>query len=384
MPARPAATDPSIQLARGRAGFEQIEPAWAALASAAPTLRFFQHPSWYRAMFEAGLVDAEEFVFVTRHAGGAAPAAVLPLQRGLSHVLGLPVRTLGLVDHPHVSLNAGLFADAATLDHWMPQLVQALHQQRELPWDLLRLDKVPERCLSTLPPDCSAQGASAYIDTRDEEAAFGPVSNSFKRELRRRTRKAEEVATLTHEVHQDPATLDAAITRWLAVEAASWKGAEGTAIQQDPRLVAFYRTLAREFGARGECVVFILRHGEHDVAAQFGLRVQRTLNLLKIGYHEAHAAYAPGNLIMERTLRWCCMQPQVDELSFVTNPPWGHLWKPRHERVVALRQFNPTPKGRLLQWALRAKHWHERRRAGRALPLAPAVAEAPGDGVLAG
>lgn len=377
---------PSVKFARAMAGFEETSAAWEALAGRARDLRFFQHPDWYRALFGAALANPDEFVFVTCHEGPQV-SGVLPLRLGTTHTLGLPVRTLSLVEHPHASLSGGLFTDNPAGERLMPGILDALQAQAVLPWDVLRLDKVPERSAlsgcapgsAKVPGDSAMQGASAYLDTRSEEAAFGPVSNSFKRELRRRSRKAEEVASLRHEVHTHPQDLDAALTRWLAIEASGWKAAEGTAIMQDARLVAFYRTLARHFGARGECVIFILRHGDVDVAGQFGLLVNGTLNLLKIAYHEAHSAYAPGNLIMERTLRWCCAQPQVNELSFVTNPPWGHLWKPQHERVFMHRFFNPSPKGRLLHLALRAKQWNERRRAARATPQVPVVA---GDGGL--
>ncbi len=380
----------SVNIARALSGFEETSAAWQALAGRARHLRFFQHPDWYRALFGAALANPDEFVFVTCHEGQHT-TGVLPLRLGTTHTLGLPVRTLSLVEHPHASLSGGLFVDNPAGERLMPGILDALHAQTALPWDVLRLDKVPERSplsasatdSAKVPGDSAVQGASAYLDTRSEEAAFGPVSNSFKRELRRRTRKAEESGPLRHEVHTAPQDLEDALTRWLAIEASGWKAAGGTAIMQDARLVAFYRTLARHFGARGECFIFILRHGDVDVAGQFGLLVNGTLNLLKIAYHEAHSAFAPGNLIMERTLRWCCEQPQVNELSFVTNPPWGHLWKPQHERVFMHRFYNPSPKGRLLHLAVRAKQWNERRRAARATPQAPTEAAGAQGGLTA-
>lgn len=390
MPAPVSVMPPSVKFALALPGFDETSAAWQALAERARHLRFFQHPDWYRALFGAALANPDEFVFVTCHEG-AQTTGVLPLRLGTTHTLGLPVRTLSLVDHPHASLCSGLFVDNLAGERLMPRILDALQTQATVSWDVLRMDKVPERsplpgCVpgsAKVPGDSAVQGASAYLDTRSEDAAFGPVSNSFKRELRRRTRKAEEVAPLHHEVHTAPQDLDAALDRWLAIEASGWKAAGGTAIMQDARLVAFYRSLARHFGARGECVIFILRHGDVDVAGQFGLVVNGTLNLLKIAYHEAHSAFAPGNLIMERTLRWCCAQPQVNELSFVTNPPWGHLWKPQHEGVFMHRFFNPTPKGRMLHLALRAKQWNERRRAARATPQVPPEAAGAQGGLTA-
>jgi CelD/BcsL family acetyltransferase involved in cellulose biosynthesis len=378
-PAQAGVAARTVQFSRARAGFDGIAAEWAALAARTRQMRFFQHPDWYGAWFSAGLADPDDFVFVTCREAGQL-AAVLPLHAGSRPMMGLPVRTLGFFEHPHATLAGALFGDGQEAAQWLPQVLQALHRQPGLSWDILRLDRVPERACA-LPPgtpglhDTSAHGLSAYLDTRGEEAALGPVSKSFKRELRRRTRIAEETAPLQHQVHSDAATLEAALDRVLAIEASGWKGVagEGTAIMLDPALRRFYHALAQAFGRRGECAIIVLKHGEADVAGQIGLLVNGTLNLLKIAYHEAHCAIAPGNLVMERTIRWCCAQPGVQELSMVTNPPWGHLWKPQHERVLTHRFFNPTARGRLLQLALRAKQWNDRRRAAHE-PQAPAAA----------
>jgi CelD/BcsL family acetyltransferase involved in cellulose biosynthesis len=365
----------TVLFSRARSGFDEVGPAWSGLAARTRQLRFFQHPDWYRALFDAGLADPDEFVFVTCRDRGQ-DVAVLPLHLRTQPLMGWPVRSLGLFEHPHITLAGGLFGDGQDGTHWLPEVAQALHGHAGLPWDMLQLNRVPERATAlgaaaagqddpaSAGHDVSPQGLSAYVDTQDEAAAFEPVSNSFKRELRRRTRKAEETAPLQYQVHADPAGLGAALDRVLALEASGWKGAagQGTAIMLDPALRSFYHALAQRFGQRGECFVALLRHGEADVAGQVGLRVNGTVNLLKIAYHEAHSCIAPGNLIMERTIRWCCTQPDVREMSFVTNPPWAHLWKPRHERVSGHRVFNHSLRGRLLQWGLRAKRWNDRRR----------------------
>jgi CelD/BcsL family acetyltransferase involved in cellulose biosynthesis len=382
--ARPGQPRESVQLSRARGGFDEVAAAWAELATRTRQLRFFQHPDWYRGWFEAGLADPDEFMFVTCRQDGQL-VAVLPLQASQPLMMGVPVRTLGFFEHPHATLAGALFADGHDGERWLPLVREALGRQAGLPWDVLRLDRVPERSPALAGAgeaalyDVAVHGLSAYLDTRDEDAALGPVSKSFKRELRRRQRKAEETAPLHYEVHTDPAALAPALERMLALEASGWKGSagQGTAILLDPGLRRFYHAVVQAFGRRGEAFVAVLRHGEADVAAQVGLRVNGTLNLLKIAYHEAHCAIAPGNLIMERTIHWCCAQPDVSELSLVTDPPWGHLWKPRHERVLTHRWFHPTLRGRALHLGLRAKQWHDRRRAALEQPPAPAAAEAP-------
>ena len=249
-------------------------------------------------------------------------------------------------------------------------LVSWLHETRPVAWDVLLLDKVPQRSafcrsLSAEPAGQvipAVTGSSAHVPTESEDAALGPVSGSFKRNLRRLARRAEETAPLLYEVCDTLPELDIAFQQFLEVEASGWKGncGIGTAIAQDTNLVSFYHELMQRFGARGQCMINQLIHGDKVVASQFGLLVGSTYNILKIGYREDYAWFAPGNLAMERTIRWCCARPDVHELSFVTCPSWCHLWKPRQEDVASFRIFNPTMKGRLLRGGLHTKRWYDR------------------------
>jgi CelD/BcsL family acetyltransferase involved in cellulose biosynthesis len=260
-------------------------------------------------------------------------------------------------------------------------------------WDVLLLDKVPQRSasyrlLSAEPPSrvvSDITGSSAYLPTESEDTALGAVSSSFKRNLRRLAKRAEETAPLRYKVCDTLPELDQAFPQFLDVEASGWKGTCGTctAIAQDTSVVSFYRELMKRFGARGQCIITQLIHGDNVVASQFGLLVDGTLNILKIGYREDHAWFAPGNLVMERTIRWCCAHPDVHELSFVTCPPWGHLWKPQEELVASFRIFNPTLKGRLLHGGLHTKRrydqWRRANTSERGAGSSPAAApEEPG------
>jgi CelD/BcsL family acetyltransferase involved in cellulose biosynthesis len=203
----------------------------------------------------------------------------------------------------------------------------------------------------------SDTGASAYLLTDSETAALGAVSRSFRHNLRRLARRAEASAPLRLDICRTPEALAPALDRFLALEASGWKGkgGRGSAIAEHPRLTAFYRALADAFGARGECVIALLHHGGRPVAAHFGLIAAGRYNILKIAYSEADAAIAPGNLLMERVISWCCEQRDIGELSFVTGPAWCERWKPHFDPVRTYRLFAPTLAGRLLQGALRVK-----------------------------
>jgi CelD/BcsL family acetyltransferase involved in cellulose biosynthesis len=367
-PARAEWQNRKIVAMRGRMGFDRLATQWDQLITRMADVRFFQHTDWYRALFDSALADPDGFLFVAI-SDGPDLVGMFPLQIDNMRMLGMTINTIGMCKHPHMVLADGIIDDSHEWTWLISSLVRWLHEARPVAWDVLKLDKVPQRsafCLLLSAETASRVvpaiiGSSAHMPTESEAAAFGPVSGSFKRNLRRLAKRAEETAPLRYEVYETLPELGSAFPQFLEVEASGWKGAcgSGTAIAHDAKLVNFYHGLMQRFGARGQCVISQLSHGDTVVASQFGLLVGGTCNILKIGYREDCAWFAPGNLAMERTIRWCCERPDVRELSFVTCPSWSHLWKPRQETVASFRIFNPTMKGRLLHGGLHMERWYD-------------------------
>jgi len=392
-PARDNRPSRKILSLRGRSEFEQLAPQWGQLISRMGQVRFFQHPDWYRALFDSALADPDESLFVTVY-DGPDLVGLFPLHIDNVCTFGAKINTINLCHHLGHMLLADCIIDDSRECTWLiPSLLRWLHQERPVSWDVLTLDKVPQRSASyrllsaapasmVVPDITGASASSAHVPTESEDAALGPVSSSFKRNLRRLAKRAEETAPLRYGVYDTLPQLELAFPQFLEVEASGWKGSSsiGRAIAQDEKLETFYYKLMQWFGARGQCIINQLIHGDTVVASQFGLLVGGTYSVLKIGYSEDHAWFAPGNLAMERTIRWCCARPDVHELSFVTCPSWSHLWKPQQEAVSSFRIFNPTIKGRLLRGGLHTKRWYDkwrRRRNASEQSADPSPTDAP-------
>jgi hypothetical protein len=180
---------------------------------------------------------------------------------------------------------------------------------------------------------------------------------------------------LHYEAVTHPAELEIALERFLEVEGSGWKDGAGSAVNQHPRLVAFYRQLAREFGARRACRINLLRLGGKVIAGQFGLVTNQQLNLLKIGYAPDYAHVAPGHLIMQHTIESVCADHELKRLSFVTSPNWAHLWKPEATPVHCVSVFRNAASGRLLacgaRVALAWSRWKQARQDADAVSPAP-------------
>jgi hypothetical protein len=254
-----------------------------------------------------------------------------------------------------------------------------LQSRRALPWDVLVLDGVARgSCLAAVlaahpPATALAEPVreTAWLDcSRDVDHALATVSRSHHGNVRRLQRRAESRAPLRFEVADVTERLDGALRAFFAVESSGWKADAGTAIARHEPLQRFYTALAHQFVQRGACRIHLLHHGDEVIAAQFVVIGGRQMNLLKIGYRESCADIAPGHLIMRAAIEAACADPDIDRLSFVTHPPWAHLWKPQVDPVVQHQLFHPSWRGWLLYQVACSRRWvRERPAPERRSPL---------------
>jgi len=105
-----------------------------------------------------------------------------------------------------------------------------------------------------------------------------------------RARRAAAARGVTYEHARDPA-----LERIIAVEARSWKAAEGAGIDAGP-MHDFYRGMLPRLAARGALRVVFVRLGGEDIAFCFGGRVGPLYRGLQVSFDDAHARLSPGVL----------------------------------------------------------------------------------------
>jgi hypothetical protein len=345
---------PVFKTFQGLPGLECLWAEWSAMAESLPGMRFMHLPQWYRAYLVSRKSEPDRIWFVAAYRGTRL-AAVFPLQFQKYEVGSLRPRLLGTIDDGELQLSDFIFSQTKDNCCLLHDLTRWLRGQRLLEWDELRLRKVPEdSAIAYAVQSCRPRATltlrhdgSAYFDTSSSyEHATQAMSGTFKRNLRRLSRRAEEEAPLRHQSYRHDDALPAAFEAFIEIEASGWKGSAGTssAIRCQPRMLDFYRELVREFAPRGACVVNLLWHGDEPVAGQFCLRIGRTLNVLKIGFSNAHAGFAPGNLLLDRVIRQACADPEIDIVSLVNEPLWARNFKPL---ITGLWSYNAP------NWSLR-------------------------------
>ena len=378
------AAAPEFRLARGLAGLGAIEGEWSRLLAGMPQgPHFFHQPQWFRAYVASLSERPDQVCFVTAYRDDEL-VAVIPLEfQALSLQSRLRPRVLGTIDHDEMQLSDFVLAPAHGQAELLAALFRWLDQSNELPWDALRLRKVPDfghlasAASGFLPrwTQVLQHDSSAWFDTsRNFDHATRAISGTFKRNLRRLSRRAEQTASLRHESVSAAPALPAAFERFVAIEASGWKGSQGSAsaIACSPTMLAFYRDLMDLFGASGQCVINLLWYGDEAVAGQFCLKSEGRLNVLKVGYSAAHASFAPGNLLLERVIRDACDDPAIDMLSLVNHPPWARNFKPNSTPVRSYVTPARSARGALLLSALLLKRawsrWRQRSSAAQAEP----------------
>lgn len=165
--------------------------------------------------------------------------------------------------------------------------------------------------------------------------------NSGRRsDLRRAVRNAEKIGPLSYQIlAPSPSELGLILEEALDVEAANWKGKEGSAIAQDKLRGQFYRHYAAAASAAGILRLCFLRIGAKAVAMQFALECAGSFWLLKIGYREEFARCSPGMLLIAETIRYAASRG-LGSYEFLGNvDTWTRIWTQDEIQCVTIRAY---------------------------------------------
>jgi len=171
--------------------------------------------------------------------------------------------------------------------------------------------------------------------------------NSGRRsDLRRAVRTAGKIAPLSYQIlSPSPSELGPILQEALDVEAANWKGSEGSAIAHDTLRGDFYRHYAAAASAAGILRVCFLRVGSKAVAMQLALECTGSFWLLKIGYREEFARCSPGMLLIAETIRYAASRG-LGSYEFLGNvDSWTRIWTRDEIQSVTIRAYPFRPRG---------------------------------------
>ncbi len=149
------------------------------------------------------------------------------------------------------------------------------------------------------------------------------------------------------------------VEEMFALEAAGWKGREGTAILSTAEDTRFYRALAFAAEEAGALRIATLRQEGRLLAYEYCIVAGDSVLAMKVGYDESRSRIQPGHMVALMNIRDACMEPAVRWYDMLGNGMRVADYKRRfatdYRTLYRVRLFARTPVGRLLYALYRAK-----------------------------
>jgi len=325
---------------RDLATLELHRAAWEQLARDAPQRLPTLLPSWIDAVLRYRLKEMEHWLCCFAYEGdrlvGVLPVIVTPhwLMGSSWPTLRTPFDAhtpsgdvVLAPDHAGPAFRALLAEIRHQLPHHLALDLKAIRKSSPV-WTVLQdeLDGYVRRW--------GPRHMYSFLDVQGDYESYFAGLGKMRRNLRLGRKKLESRGAVSVELRKGAAASEDFLSEFLALEASGWKGRNGTAILNDPKDVAFYTTLVRNFAAQGGLEWHIMRVREHVVAAQMGVRCGASLMLPKFAFNEEFAECTPGHLLMEEVIREAHHRHELIEINPMSDAPQHRLFRmPRDEYV---------------------------------------------------
>lgn len=340
---------------------DRREEEWRALADAAVEPSPFYHPALLGPA-SRHLASGTQVKMIEARDSAALLIGLLPVEAKMKHgryplantanwmhgqcFYGAPLLRKGHEAHAWDAIlrqldeadGAGYFLHLDGLDAEGP-VVAALERYCTMSRRAIKRIATHERAMlrSTLDPD-------EYWQTH--------VRAKKRKELRRLAHRLEELGNVTHRSFASGDDAQQWAQDFLALEAAGWKGLEGTALARTAETRAFFHESIARAASHGMLDMLRIDLDGAAIAMLVNFRMGRGAFSYKIAFDERFARFSPGVLIEIDNLRAALSDPGLDwadSCAAPNHPMIDGLWAER--RTIA--QYRVQLKGRGLIGAKR-------------------------------
>ena len=234
--------------------------------------------------------------------------------------------------------------DPEFMDEVVAAFLDAIEQDQRLPNVVrLRCLDADSRSYTAILDALAARGAHTLkLSQRERPFAtreFGlKRSGSTRKKLRQDWNRICALGTVEILNDRSEAAAQAAFETYLAMEAASWKGARGTALLCDENHATFARCLIAALAAEGNASVALLSVNGRPVAAQVLLYCGSMAYTWKTAFDAEFASYSPGTLLVDKVSERLFASEGIDAIESCS-PEGGflsQLWDGRRATVDLL------------------------------------------------
>jgi CelD/BcsL family acetyltransferase involved in cellulose biosynthesis len=293
------------------ASIADLHAAWADLLPRADTQNVFMDPSLLRAATAADPGGQRRALLAWKTIDGARRlVGVWSFAVGRPRWSVLPIRVLTAPAYNHGYLATPVI-DRGCLNETIEAMLDAIAAARGLPkilaLDTLATDGATHEALirvlahrGTAPRVFEHMQRPRLSSDLDGKAYLEKaVSSSTRKKLRQYRRRLAEKGTVTSTIITEPDAVRHAVDRFLDIEAAGWKGRNGTALKCDDAEAAFMRGAMAALADRGNAAIHVISVDAKPVSLQIVARAGDVAFTWKTAYDEAYQDYSPGMLLLE-------------------------------------------------------------------------------------
>ena len=330
----------NIDIVSDFAGLAALADSWNELAALfrTPLLRH----EWFSACAQAFCPPGRLFIIVVRDGGSIAAIAPLVLSPSFGsqrlEILGAAIleELTGFMYRSPEALNELL---RALLSRGKPLYLKGLLS------DSLEARALRERQWPGFAYSRSTPSASPWVPINSSWEEFSAtISSSWRSNLRRAQRRAEEFGTVKFELITPTAeTLDGLLAEVFRVESSGWKSRTQTALASYAPLNRFFTTYAKSAVDLGMMRLAFLKINGKAVAVQLLVECSNRLWVLKVGYDEAYARCSPGILLMHKVIQ-VAFEKRYEAYELLgANESWISIWKPLLHNHETIRRYPVSP-----------------------------------------
>jgi CelD/BcsL family acetyltransferase involved in cellulose biosynthesis len=332
--------------------FRALAPEWNSLVIAHNDIFFMRHE--FLSVWMESFAAKEGIEILTGRSEDGRLVAALPLRRQTGSIRGIPVREIIALSNDH-SCRFDMAAEEPAVAG--EAFFQHLAERDD--WDVVRIMDVPQNgqtwslynaaLAAGFPVGVWESQRSPYLTlpaTKDE--LQGRVSTQQRANARRRMRQMEAKGAVKFELLR-PTDIAAVLEDFFEVEKSGWKGAEGTAVDQDGSTRTFYTRLAEVCEQRDWLSLYRLTLNGQTVAFQYGITYNGSYMLPKLAFREEFSELSPGLVLMHEIVLDSISRGRNSIDMLGSDDEWKLRWSrtvlPHHWLYIFRNNF----KGRMLQ-----------------------------------
>jgi CelD/BcsL family acetyltransferase involved in cellulose biosynthesis len=350
------ATSLHIRIISDYQEFLALETSWGELIERSGARHPFLEHSWVRTWWECFGEGRQLHVVVAME--GDSPIAIAPLIITPIKMFGIKMRQLGFFYNSHVPRADFIITERR--DEAYEAIWGAIKVSKE--WDVIQLCQLTDdsETLARMQQMAGVGGYSAGLWKSGAsprvpleagwEAYHQGLPAKHRSNLRNRFKRLDQVGPVELDTVTCGERRAESLEQGLRLEAAAWKGANGTAIFSDPNVARFYELFSIRAAERGWLRLNFLRAGGRAVAFDYSLEYANRIFLMKLGYDPEFSPYSPSNLLLATALK-NAFERGLEEYDFLgEEAEWKRCWTTETRSNFWLCIFRPSFKGFLVHF----------------------------------